>query len=86
MHEFTRYWVKLGNDITVVTSVYSRSDFKASKLIEGQIMGGTSGIKIGFEMFTFNVFPAYPFFNSDIRELDFLNWFFSHEILNSKNN
>ncbi len=40
VHEFTREWVKQGHEVTVVTSVYSKSDVNASKFIEDQIIDG----------------------------------------------
>ena len=40
MHEFAREWVKQGHVVTVVTSVYSKSDLKANKFIEDQIIDG----------------------------------------------
>ena len=40
VHEFTREWVKNGHEVTVVTSVYSKSDLVAEKFIENQIIDG----------------------------------------------
>ena len=34
VYEFTKRWVELGHDVTVVTSVYSKSDLVATKFIE----------------------------------------------------
>lgn len=36
MHEFARNWVKTGHDVTVVTAIYSKSDIRATSLIENQ--------------------------------------------------
>lgn len=40
VYEFTKRWVELGHDVTVVTSVYSKSDLKATKFIENQEIDG----------------------------------------------
>ena len=40
VHEFTREWVKSGHEVTVVTSVYSKSDLVAEKFIDNQIIDG----------------------------------------------
>ena len=40
VYEFTKRWVELGHDVTVVTSVYSKSDLKAVKFIEDQEIDG----------------------------------------------
>lgn len=40
VHEFTREWVKQGHEVTVVTSIYSKSDLKANKFIEDQFIDG----------------------------------------------
>lgn len=40
VYEFTKRWVGLGHDVTVVTSVYSKSDLKATKFIENQVIDG----------------------------------------------
>ncbi len=42
VHEFTREWVKQGHDVTVVSSIYSKSDLTAQKLIENQIIDGVN--------------------------------------------
>jgi glycosyltransferase involved in cell wall biosynthesis len=41
--EFASEWVKKGHEVTVITSVYSKSDLKATKFIEDQYF---SGIKV----------------------------------------
>lgn len=41
MYEFAKRWVEQGHEVTVVSSVYSKSDIKASKLIEDQYFEGT---------------------------------------------
>jgi len=38
--EFASEWVKAGHEVTVVTSIYSKSDIKATKFIEEQIHNG----------------------------------------------
>lgn len=43
VYEFASEWVKQGHDVTVVTSVYSKSDIKATKFIENQ---NFEGIKV----------------------------------------
>lgn len=40
VYEFAAEWVKQGHDVTVVTSVYSKSDLKAEKFIEDQDFDG----------------------------------------------
>ncbi len=40
VYEFTKEWVKAGHDVTVVTSVYSKSDIKAKGLINNQEIEG----------------------------------------------
>jgi glycosyltransferase involved in cell wall biosynthesis len=40
VHEFAQEWVKKGHEVQVVTSIYSKSDLKASKFIEHQNFDG----------------------------------------------
>lgn len=40
VYEFAREWVEHGHEVTVVTSVYSKSDLKAEKFIEDQVIDG----------------------------------------------
>ena len=40
VYEFTRKWVEQGHEVTVVSSIYSKSDLKATKLIEDQYFDG----------------------------------------------
>jgi glycosyltransferase involved in cell wall biosynthesis len=40
VYEFARNWVEQGHEVTVVTSIYSKSDLKATKLIEDQYFDG----------------------------------------------
>ena len=40
VHEFTREWVKDGHEVTVVSSIYSKSDLTAEKFIEDQYFDG----------------------------------------------
>ena len=40
IYEFSREWVKKGHEVTVITSIYSKSDLKATKFIENQIFEG----------------------------------------------
>lgn len=40
VYEFASEWVKQGHEVTVVTSVYSKSDIKATKFIEDQYFEG----------------------------------------------
>lgn len=40
VYEFTKRWVKAGHDVTVVTSVYAKSDIRANKFIENQTYDG----------------------------------------------
>lgn len=46
VHEFTREWVKKGHQVTVVTSVYSKSDISSSKFIDTQFFDGVKVIII----------------------------------------
>jgi hypothetical protein len=58
------------------------------ELIDGnQIIGGISGVKIGFWKFSYIVFPAGPLFVSEITEVEkvsFFKLFFENRILNAK--
>jgi hypothetical protein len=40
VHEFTCEWVKEGHGVTVVSSIYSKSDLTAEKFIEDQDFDG----------------------------------------------
>lgn len=40
VYEFASEWVKAGHEVTVVTSIYSKSDLKASRLLETQYYNG----------------------------------------------
>lgn len=40
VYEFTKRWVEQGHDVTVVTSVYAKSDIRSSKFIETQYHDG----------------------------------------------
>jgi glycosyltransferase involved in cell wall biosynthesis len=40
VYEFTKLWVERGHEVTVVTSIYSKSDITASKLLETQEFDG----------------------------------------------
>lgn len=40
MYEFASEWVQQGHEVTVVSSVYSKSDLKATSLLETQIING----------------------------------------------
>ncbi len=40
MHEFTGEWVKDGHEVTVVSSIYSKSDLTADRFIEDQYFDG----------------------------------------------
>lgn len=40
VYEFTRKWVEAGHDVTVVTSIYAKSDIRATRFIEDQVIDG----------------------------------------------
>jgi glycosyltransferase involved in cell wall biosynthesis len=40
VYEFAKEWVKQGHEVTVVTSVYAKSDLKAKQLVSDQIVEG----------------------------------------------
>ncbi|WP_313189712.1 glycosyltransferase family 4 protein [Sphingobacterium sp.] len=40
VYEFAKEWVDQGHDVTVVTSIYSKSDLVAEKLVEDQVFEG----------------------------------------------
>jgi glycosyltransferase involved in cell wall biosynthesis len=40
VYEFAAEWVKAGHEVTVVSSIYAKSDLKASKLLETQYFDG----------------------------------------------
>ncbi|MEN2281254.1 glycosyltransferase family 4 protein [Algoriphagus sp. SE2] len=46
VHEFTKEWVKEGHQVTVVTSVYSKSDISANKFIDTKYFEGVKVIII----------------------------------------
>lgn len=50
VHEFTREWAKKGHEVTVVTSVYSKSDIASSKFIDVQYFDGVKVIIINVKI------------------------------------
>ncbi len=40
VYEFTKEWVAKGHDVTIITSIYSKSDLQASRFIEDQYFEG----------------------------------------------
>lgn len=40
VYEFAKDWVEQGHEVTVVSSIYSKSDLKAEKLVEDQVFDG----------------------------------------------
>lgn len=46
VHEFTSEWVKKGHTVTVITSVYAKSDLQARKFIEVQTFDGVKVIVV----------------------------------------
>ena len=40
VYEFAGEWVRAGHDVTIISSIYSKSDLKATKLIEDQVFDG----------------------------------------------
>lgn len=40
VYEFAKEWVEQGHEVTVVTSIYSKSDLTADKLVEDQVFEG----------------------------------------------
>lgn len=40
VYEFAREWVAMGHEVTVVTSIYSKSDLQAERFIENQMFDG----------------------------------------------
>lgn len=40
VYEFSKKWVEQGHEVTVVSSIYSKSDLKATKFLETQIIDG----------------------------------------------
>lgn len=40
VYEFAKKWVELGHDVTIVTSIYAKSDLKADKMVEDQVFDG----------------------------------------------
>ena len=49
VYEFTKEWVKLGHEVTVVTSVFYRSDIKATGLIDIQYVDGVKLVIINIK-------------------------------------
>lgn len=40
VYEFCKNWVEAGHDVTVVSSIYSKSDLKASRFVEDKVFDG----------------------------------------------
>ena len=40
VYEFCKNWVEAGHDVTVVSSIYSKSDLEAKKFVEDQVFDG----------------------------------------------
>lgn len=40
VYEFTKEWVEKGHDVTIITSIYSKSDLEATAFIENQVIDG----------------------------------------------
>lgn len=40
VYEFAKEWVEEGHEVTVVTSIYSKSDLQAERLVENQVFDG----------------------------------------------
>lgn len=40
VHEFARNWVREGHEVTVVTSIYSKSDLRSSSLVSDKVVDG----------------------------------------------
>ncbi|SMO36185.1 glycosyltransferase family 4 protein [Solitalea koreensis] len=40
VYDFAKYWISQGHEVTVVTSIYSKSDLKATRFIEDQNIEG----------------------------------------------
>lgn len=80
VYEFTKKWVEMGHDVTVVTSVYTKSDIKATKFLETQIIDGIRlkiiNIKIDNKqsfikrIFTFLVYSLFSIYYSLILKCD----------------
>ncbi len=50
VYEFTKQWVDKGHDVTVVTSVYAKSDIRATKFVERQVVDGIKLIIINVKI------------------------------------
>lgn len=61
VHEFTKEWVKKGHQVTVVTSVYSKSDISSSKFVEPQYFDGVKVIIINVRIDNRQTFPKRIF-------------------------
>lgn len=46
VYEFTKRWVEMGHDVTVITSVYKKSDISTNKFIDNQTFDGVKVIII----------------------------------------
>lgn len=74
VYEFTKKWVEMGHDVTVVTSVYAKSDIKAERFLETQLIDGIKlkiiNIKIDNKqsfikrIFTFLVYSLFSIYYS----------------------
>ncbi len=70
VYEFTKQWVEQGHEVIVVTSVYAKSDIKATKFIENQNIDGIQlkiiNVKIDNKQSFFKrifTFLVYSFFS-----------------------
>ena len=50
VYEFSKEWVNKGHEVTVVTSVYSKSDLKAQKIVERQKVNGINVIILNIKI------------------------------------
>ena len=70
VYEFTKQWVEQGHEVIVVTSVYAKSDIRATKFIENQTIDGVQlkiiNVKIDNKQSFFKriyTFLVYSFFS-----------------------
>jgi glycosyltransferase involved in cell wall biosynthesis len=64
MYEFPKRWIESGHKVTIVTSPYDKSDVKATKFIEKQLIDGINVIIINIKQSNKHslLYRAYTFF------------------------
>lgn len=82
MYEFPKRWIELGHQVTIVTSPYDKSDIKATKFIDTQIIDQIEVIIVNirqsnkhsilYRAFTFCLFSIISIYYALVRRYDLL--------------